>query len=57
MFISQLEACQEGGFKMGVTWRTLRVPDQRPDDMDDLGGPQGLYPEGFVSLSLFLADI
>ena len=27
------------------------------DTMDDLGGPQGSYPEGFVSLSLFLADI
>ena len=25
--------------------------------MDDLGGPQGSYPEGFVSLSLFFADI
>ena len=28
-----------------------------PDTMDDLGGPQGSYPEGFVSLSLFLAEI
>ena len=27
------------------------------DDMDDLGRPQGSYPEGFVSLSLFLAEI
>ena len=27
------------------------------DTMDDLGGPQGSYPEGFVSLSLFLAKI
>ena len=27
------------------------------DTMDDLGGPQGSYPEGFVSLSLFLAEI
>ena len=25
--------------------------------MDDLGGPQGSYPEGFVSSSLFLAEI
>ena len=25
--------------------------------MDDLGGTQGLYPEGFVSLSLCLAEI
>ena len=27
------------------------------DTMDDLGGPQGSYPEGFVSLSLFFAEI
>ena len=27
------------------------------DTMDDLGGPQGSYPEGFVSLSLLLAEI
>ena len=27
------------------------------DTMNDLGGPQGSYPEGFVSLSLFLAEI
>ena len=27
------------------------------DTMEDLGGPQGSYPEGFVSLSLFLAEI
>ena len=27
------------------------------DTMDDLWGPQGSYPEGFVSLSLFLAEI
>ena len=27
------------------------------DTMDDLGGPQGSYPEGFVSVSLFLAEI
>ena len=27
------------------------------ETMDDLGGPQGSYPEGFVSLSLFLAEI
>ena len=25
--------------------------------MDDLGGPQESYPEGLVSVSLFLADI
>ena len=28
MLISQLEVCQEGGVKKGVTWRTLRVPDR-----------------------------
>ena len=27
------------------------------DTMDDLAGPQGSYPEGFISLSLFLEDI
>ena len=27
------------------------------DTMDDLGGPQGSYPEGFVSLFLFLGEI
>ena len=27
------------------------------DNMDDLGRPQGSYPEGFVSLSLFLTEI
>ena len=27
------------------------------DDMDDLGSLQGSYPEGFVSLSLFLDEI
>ena len=27
------------------------------DTMDDLRGPKGSYPEGFMSLSLFLAEI
>ena len=27
------------------------------DNMDDLGRPQGSYPEGFMTLSLFLAEI
>ena len=27
------------------------------DNMDDLGRPQGSYPESFVSLSSFLAEI
>ena len=29
VLISQSEVCQEGGVKKGVTWMTLRVPDQR----------------------------
>ena len=29
VLISQLEVCQEGGVKNGVTWRTLRVPDRK----------------------------
>ena len=55
--------CQEWGVKNGGTWRTLRVltgdlEDRVTfDDMDVLGRPQGSYPESFVSLSLFLADI
>ena len=28
VLISQLEVCQEGGVKKGVTWRMLRVPDR-----------------------------
>ena len=27
------------------------------DTMDELGGPQGSYPEDFMSLSLFLEEI
>ena len=63
MWISQLEVHQERGVKKGGTWRTLRVPDQRLgdrvilDNMDYLGRPQISYPESFVSLSLFLAEI
>ena len=64
VLISQLEVCQEGGVKKGGTWRTLMgfltgdLEDRVIlDTMDDLGGPQGSYPEGFVSLSLFLAEI
>ena len=34
VLISLLEVCQEGGVKMGGTWRTLRVPDQR--HMEDM---------------------
>ena len=29
VLISQLEEGQEGGVKKGVTWRMMRVPDQR----------------------------
>ena len=64
VLISQLEGCQEGGVKKGGTWRTLmgfltgELEDRVIlDTMDDLGGLQGSYPEGFVSLSLFLAEI
>ena len=64
MLISQLEVCQEEGVKKGDTWRTLMgflTGDLEGrvilDTMDVLGGPQGSYPEGFVSLSLFLAEI
>ena len=64
MWISQLEVCQEGGVKKGGTWRTLggfltRDLEDRVImvTMEDLRGPQGSYPESFVSLSLFLADI
>ena len=48
----------------GGTWRTLMgfltgdLEDRVIlDTMDDLGGPQGSYPEGFMSLSLFLTEI
>ena len=55
--ISQLEVCQEGGVKKGVTWRTLGFPDQRhgelviPDVMIHVFLPQGRYPENFVLIS------
>ena len=62
--ISLLEVCQEGGVKKGGTWRKLggflmRDLEDRVilDTMDDLRGPQGSYPESFVSLSLSLAEI
>ena len=29
VLISQLEVCQQRGFKKGGTWMMLRVPDQR----------------------------
>ena len=50
---------QEGG-----TWRTFGgfLTEDLEDGvileaMDDLGRVQGTYPEGFVELSLFLAEI
>ena len=62
--ISQLEGCQEGEGSirevLGGHWGFLMQDlEDRVilDTMDDLGGPQGSYPEGFVSLSLFLAEI
>ena len=64
VLISQLEVCQEGGGSrrgvLGGRWGFLtRDMEDRVilDTMNDLGGPQGSYPEGFVSLSLFLAEI
>ena len=64
VLISQLEVCQEGGESrrgvLGGRWGFLtRDMEDRVilDTMNDLGGPQGSYPEGFVSLSLFLAEI
>ena len=50
--------------KKGGTWRTLGgfLTGDLEDGvilevMDDLGRVQGSYPEGFVELSLFLAEI
>ena len=56
--------CQEGGGQEGGYlediggFLTGDLEDRVIlDTMDDLGGPQGSYPEGFKSLSLFLAEI
>ena len=64
MLISLLEVHQEGGGQEGGTRRTFGgfltgdLEDRVIlEAMDYLGGPQGSYPEGFVSLSLFLAEI
>ena len=63
MLISQFEVCQKGGSRRGVLGGCLGFLTGDMEDrvifdtMDDLGGPQGSYPEGFVSLSLFLAEI
>ena len=50
---------QEGGYLEDVGGFLTQDLEDRVilDTMDDLGGPQGSYPEGFVSLSLFLAEI
>ena len=62
--ISLLEVFQEGGGSrrgiLGGHWGFLTgdLEDRVIlDTMDDLGGPQGSYPEGFMTLSLFLAEI
>ena len=64
MLISLLEVCQEGGGQEGGYLEDIGgflTGDMEDrvilDTMNDLGGPQGSYPEGFVSLSLFLAEI
>ena len=63
VLISLLEVCQEGGPRREILGGCLgflmgHLEDRVIlDDMDDLGRPQGSYPEGFVSLSLFLAEI
>ena len=50
---------QEGGYLEDVGGFLTRDLEDRVilDTMDDLGGTQGSYPEGFVSLSLFLVEI
>ena len=44
-----------------LNWKCFLTRDMEDrvilDTMDDLGGTQGSYPEGFMSLSLFLAEI
>ena len=37
--------------------KLTQVPGVIHDVLDVLGRPQGLYPESFLSLSLFLAEI
>ena len=50
---------QEGGYLEDVGGFLTGDLEDRVilDTMDDLGGTQGSYPEGFVSLFLFLAEI
>ena len=58
VLISQLEEGPEGGSRrevLGGLWGFLKgnMEDRVIlDNMDDLGRPQGSYPEGFMSLSL-----
>ena len=53
MLISQLEVGQEGGRQEGG-YLEVRVI---LNNIDDLGRPQGSYPESIMSLSSFLAEI
>ena len=50
---------QEGGYLEDVGGFLTGDFEDRVilDTMDDLGGTRGSYPEGFVSLSLFLEEI
>ena len=59
-----IESVSRRGVKKGGTWRTLigfltKDLEDRVilDTMDDLGGTQGSYPKGLMSLSLFLVEI
>ena len=58
--ISLLKVCQEGWVKKGV-FRVFSTRDRENRVihyvMVHLGRPQGSYPENFVALSLFLAEI
>ena len=55
--ISQLELCQEGGVKKGVTWRMLSVLIGHMDDrvihdvMNDILLPKERFPENFIMIS------
>ena len=50
---------QEGGYLEDVGGFLTRDLEDRVilDTMDYLGGPQGPYPEGFMSFSIILAEI
>ena len=59
MLISLLEVCQEWGVLGGRSGFLTGDLEDRAivDVMDVLGRHKGSYPESFVSLSLFLAEI